>query len=90
MDELNAVLVASRDKEHRQNKFLAALQDKELEGGDTDTVTFEDIKARVFSGGKASNSKDIMSMQGINAQQAGWGIGNGVEYQEAGADFSWT
>jgi hypothetical protein len=38
------------------------------------------MKARVFSGGKAANSKDILSLSGINAQKAGFGIGDGLEY----------
>jgi hypothetical protein len=40
------------------------------------------MKARVFSGGQASDSKDIVALQGINAQKAGFGIGMGLDYEK--------
>lgn len=85
MPELTAILHALREKEHHHNKFLAAIQGIDLEGNEEkqEQVTFEDIKARVFSGGQAKNSSDILSLQGINAQQAGFGIGMGLEYTDA-------
>ena len=41
------------------------------------------MKARVFSGGKAKDSNDILSLSGPNAQKAGFGIGDGLEYVQA-------
>jgi hypothetical protein len=43
---------------------------------------WEEMKARVFSGGVAANAKDVISLQGINAQKAGFGIGMGLEYEK--------
>ena len=40
------------------------------------------MKAKVFSGGQAANSKDIVALQGINAQRAGFGIGMGLTYEK--------
>lgn len=84
MPELIEILVAKRKNDHEQRKFLAALQGVDLDGQSSSTkqTTFEDIKARVFSGGKAKDADDILSLQGINAQQAGFGIGMGLDYQE--------
>lgn len=39
------------------------------------------MKARVFSGGQASDSSDIVSLQGYNAEKAGFGIGMGLDYE---------
>lgn len=84
MPELIEILAAKRKSEHEQRKFLAALQGVSLdEPEDKSQVTFEDIKARVFSGGKAKDANDILSLQGINAQQAGFGIGMGLDYEDA-------
>jgi hypothetical protein len=88
MPELTAILVAKRRDDHNERRFMAALQGQDIGdfGGDhvqKEQVTFDDIKARVFSGGQAKDAKDILSMQGINAQQAGFGIGMGLEYTDA-------
>ena len=87
MPELTAILVAKRKHDHDERRFLAAMQGHDIGeyGGDQkkEQVTFDDIKARVFSGGQAKDAKDILSMQGINAQQAGFGIGMGLEYTDA-------
>ena len=83
MPELTATLTAMRDVEHRKNKFLGAIQGIDIDEGiekDTQVSSFEDIKARVFSGGQAKDSSDILSLQGLNAQQVGFGIGLGLEY----------
>ena len=83
MPELIATLSSYREIEHRKNKFLAAIQGIELEDNTPTRTTFEDIKARVFSGGAAKDANDVLSLQGINAQQAGFGIGMGLEYTDA-------
>lgn len=82
--ELTAILAAKRKDDHENRKFLAALQGVDLDDGNDSkkTSSFQDIKARVFSGGQAKDSNDIISMQGINAQQAGFGIGMGLEYTD--------
>lgn len=84
MPELTAILKASREKDYQHNKFLAALQGVNLDDSNEGkkTTTFDDIKARVFSKGQAQDSNDVLSLQGINAQQAGFGIGMGLEYSD--------
>lgn len=41
---------------------------------------WEDLKAKVFSGGTTADSNDIVSLQGASAKKAGFGINNGLEY----------
>jgi hypothetical protein len=84
MPELTEILVAKRKSDHEQRKFFAAIQGINLDDQvkSSSTTTFEDIKARVFSGGKAQDANDILSLQGINAQQAGFGIGMGLDYDD--------
>jgi hypothetical protein len=82
MPELTAVLNAKREADYDHKKFLAAIQGIDLEknaGGKQDA--WEEMKARVFSGGQATNSDDVVSLQGINAQKAGFGIGMGLDYE---------
>ena len=86
MPELTEFLVAKHRKEHSERQFLAAMQGQDI--GDFQTTgkkqsTFEDIKARAFSGGAAKVANDILSLQGVNARQAGFGIGMGLEYTDA-------
>ena len=52
MPELTAILEASRDKERREQKFLAALQGVDLDDDseETDSVrAFEEVKERVMN-----------------------------------------
>lgn len=86
MPELLAVLVANREKQHEQNKFLAALKGIDLDKESAKSVNnrdpWEDMKARVFSHGQTENSDDVLSLQGFNASKAGFGIGMGLEYAD--------
>lgn len=88
MPELMATLAASRDKQYEQNKFFAAIQGIDLDdatgkgGKERGQKEWEDLKSRVFSGGTASDSNDILSLQGHNAAKAGFGIGAGLEYAD--------
>ena len=83
MPELVATLESKREIDYQERKFLAAIQgiDLDAESGNSDEGNaWEEMKARVFSGGQASNSKDIVALQGFEAQQAGFGIGLGLDY----------
>jgi hypothetical protein len=58
-----------------------------MQGVDLDKASgkgneWEEMKARVFSGGQAADSKDIVALQGYNAQKAGFGIGMGLTYEK--------
>lgn len=83
MPELTAILKASRDRIHEDRKFNAAIQgiDLDKESGQQEDA-WENLKARVASQGKAENSKDILSLQGTAAQQAGFGIGLGLDFED--------
>jgi hypothetical protein len=84
MPELMAILVAKRESQNEKNKFFAALQGVDLEKENKKSSNaWQDLKAKVFSGGNANSSDDILALQGINAQQAGFGIGMGLEYTDA-------
>jgi len=85
MPELTSVLSAKREDDYNHKKFLAAIQgvDLDKQSGKSQNA-WEDMKARVFSGGKAKSANDIVSMQGINPQKAGFGIGMGLDYEDLG------
>lgn len=90
MPELTAILKASRDKSHEERKFLAAIQGVDLDAATEQEDPWESLKARVASGGKAENSKDILSLQGTAAAQAGFGIGYGLDLEVIDADGNVT
>lgn len=81
MPELMATLSISRELNYDEKKFLAAMQGVDLDKNTQKSNAWEEMKARVFSGGQASNSKDIVALQGYNAQKAGFGIGMGLDYE---------
>jgi len=83
--ELITLLTTKREKDYQDKKFLAAIQGVDLDkqsGQSKGQKEWEDMKARVFSKGKATDSNDVLSLQGINAQQAGFGIGMGLDYED--------
>ena len=43
---------------------------------------WEQKKAKFFSGGATSDSNDVIALQGINAANAGFGIGLGLGYEK--------
>jgi hypothetical protein len=84
MPELTHLLVTKREKDYDEKKFFAAIQgvDLDKESGQADSQkAWEDMKARVFSGGQTGNSNDVISLQGVSAEKAGFGIGAGLDYQ---------
>ena len=80
MPELTATLNIKRELDYSEKKFLAAIQGVDLDKNANKSNAWEDMKARVFSKGKAKNANDITALQGINAQKAGFGIGLGLDY----------
>lgn len=83
MSELIAILEKMRELDYNEKKFFAAIQgvDLDKESGNKQDE-WEKMKARVFSGGSTSDPDDILSLQGQNAEKAGFGIGMGLEYQK--------
>jgi hypothetical protein len=84
MPELTAVLSAKREDSYEEKKFLAAIQGVDIEKNKNESNAWEEMKARVFSGGKAENGSDILAFQGANAAKAGFGIGLGLAYEDLG------
>ena len=81
MPEITSILNIKREEDYNNKKFLAAMQGVDLDKGNKSNA-WEDMKARVFSGGAATNGRDIVGLQGINAQKAGFGIGMGLSYEK--------
>jgi len=84
MPELAATLNAKRENDYNEKKFLAAIQGIDLDKQSGKSNAWEDMKARVFSKGQATSADDVLSLQGVNAQKAGFGIGMGLEYEKLG------
>jgi hypothetical protein len=84
MPELIATLSSKRDLDYQEKKFLAAIQgvDLDKQSGKSGANAWEEMKARVFSGGQTNNPNDILSYQGVKAQQNGFGIGMGLSYEK--------
>lgn len=84
MPEMIATLNSKRDADYNEKRFLAAIQgvDLDKQTGKSDEDAWEKMKAKVFSGGKTVNPNDITSLQGYNAQKAGFGIGMGLSYED--------
>ncbi len=84
MPELVAILQAKQKEENDNRKFLAAMQGVDLDKNSDSSNgqdAWERIKAKAFSGGKTTNPNDIVSLQGAAAQRAGFGIGEGLDYE---------
>jgi hypothetical protein len=82
MPELIATLSTRRELQYEEKKFLAAIQGINLdEENGKGQDEWERMKARVFSGGATNDSNDVLSLQGPKAQQLGFGIGMGLDYE---------
>jgi hypothetical protein len=84
MPELMATLEISRELDYTEKKFLAAIQGVDLDketGKTRGQQEWEDMKARVFSGGQTNDSNDVLSLQGPKAKKLGFGIGMGLDYE---------
>lgn len=84
LPELLATIERSRELDYDEKKFLAAMQGVDLDSqGEKEEDPWEALKARVAaktSGIDVLNQNDITSFQGVKAQQAGFGIGMGLDY----------
>jgi len=86
MPELMAILESKRDLDYTEKKFLAAMQGVDLDeaSGKQEEDPWEAMKARVaaqVSGVGNGDPNDITSLQGQKAQQYGFGIGMGLDYE---------
>lgn len=79
--ELTAILEAKNKEDYEHKKFLAALKGVDLDKhSGASNHEWERIKAKAFSQGETDNPNDIVALQGAAAEQAGFGIGNGLDY----------
>lgn len=77
-----AILEARAKEDYDNKKFFAAIQGVDLEKNAKDSQDkWEALKARVNSKGKTSNPRDIVALQGAAAKRAGFGIGQGLDYE---------
>lgn len=86
MPELMITLEQKRELDYQEKKFLAAMQGVDLDesSGKKEQDPWEAMKARVAaktSGIGNGDPNDITALQGIAAQQAGFGIGMGLDYE---------
>jgi hypothetical protein len=79
MPELVIILETINEQRHNDYKFMAALQGVDIDKGNKQDE-WEKMKAKVFSGGQTENPNDILTFQGHKAQQAGFGLGMGLDY----------
>lgn len=81
MQELTATLQIKRELDYSDKKFSASIQGVDLDKNSSNGNEWENLKAKVFSKGAATNGNDILALQGINAERAGFGIGMGLDYE---------
>lgn len=85
LSEIMAIISSKRELDYQEKKFFAAIQGVDLEDSGNEErgqKEWENLKARVFSGGATSDSNDVLSLQGQNAKKAGFGIGMGLTYSD--------
>ena len=86
MSELMITIESKRELDYQEKRFFAAIQGVDLDkesGATRGQKEWEDLKARVFSKGQANDSNDVLALQGQNAKKAGFGIGLGLDYEDA-------
>tara|TARA_B110000503_G_scaffold1165_2_gene1530 strand:+ start:7314 stop:8003 length:690 start_codon:yes stop_codon:yes gene_type:complete len=83
MPELVAILEAKNESDYDDKKFLAAIQgvDLDKEKGQDRQDEWTQLKDKVFGKQQEKNGNDVTNLKGRNAQEAGFGIGLGLEYE---------
>lgn len=81
MPELTATIKIKRELDYTDKKFVAAMQGVDLDKNSGNSNKWEDMKAKVFSKGQTTDGKDILALQGANAERVGFGIGMGLTYE---------
>ena len=82
MPELLQTIESMQEKERQDKIFLASLQGVDLRGEQEESKgpTFEDIRLRAM--GIEATTDDVVSLQGVMAAEAGFGIGAGLGYSK--------
>ena len=84
MPELLTTLEAKREQTDRDHKFLAAIQGIDLDdNGSKEERDFNEVKrrAKAKAAGKDPDANDVVELQGRAAEEAGFGINNGLLYE---------
>lgn len=84
--ELMSILEQKREMDYQDKKFTASLKGVDLDeaSGAKEEDPWEAMQARVeakLSGIGNGNPNDITALQGVKAQQVGFGIGLGLDYE---------
>ena len=83
LPEITLTLTSKRELDYKEKKFFAAIQGVDLDSeSNSEGNAWEKLKTRVFSNGATSDPNDIMALQGMNADMAGFGIGQGLSYEK--------
>lgn len=86
LSEILSIISSKRELDYQEKKFFASIQGVDIEGSSDEErgqKEWENLKARVFSGGATNDSSDVLSLQGQNAKKAGFGIGMGLDYEDS-------
>jgi hypothetical protein len=78
MPELIQTFKSMQKTEEQKRKFLAMLQGVDLEDNKNEGPSFEDVRLRGL--GIDANASDVVSLQGVVAKEAGFGVGAGLGY----------
>lgn len=83
MPELFAILDAERKRQDREHRFFAAIQGIDWDSSDSDDEpkTGEDVIRNARAKSAGYDPSDVVSLQGKNAEEAGFGIGMGLGYE---------
>jgi hypothetical protein len=79
MPEILQTISTKRELDHMEKKFLAAMQGVDIDKDTQESNKWEEMKERILYKGKSA--KDITSLTGQRAVDAGFGIGNGLDYE---------
>lgn len=79
MPELLATLDAIRKSNDEDRRFMAALKGINLDIGNEKTG--EDVVKNARAKAAGVDTNDVLSLQGKNAEEAGFGIGLGLGYE---------
>jgi hypothetical protein len=82
LPEVTLTLTSKRELDYKEKKFFAAIQGVDLDAESGQQDAWEKLKTKVFSGGATNDPNDVMALQGINADMAGFGIGQGLSYEK--------
>ena len=66
--------------ESEKRKFLASIQGIELDTGEQESKSFEEVRKKAL--GITADASDVVSLQGQFASEAGFGIGAGLGYKK--------